>query len=233
MHRRRNFSYEIFVSCHLNHFNHARKDSKMPRHSTGSVYNETYAYYLDRLKERPFEGREAVLGIQTEDDRVVIPYFGDFITFTPTGLADGKGRQPDFSDCVVLCRYLLMAPAVEPTQTDWTAFRDFPDAGPLTVFWSDTVLGLLTTSFERRIDALKNACEKLGGRVPELEMTADICRVFTLLPKIPMLLIFNDADEEFPAAASLLFEKRASAFLDAESQVILGHRLAERLTAAG
>jgi hypothetical protein len=47
-----------------------------------------------------------------------------------------------------------------------------------------------------------------------------------------LLLVFNDADDDFPAATSVLFEKRAATYLDAESQAILGHALTQRLIAA-
>jgi hypothetical protein len=45
---------------------------------------------------------------------------------------------------------------------------------------------------------------------------------FNPLPRVPLLLLFNDADDEFPAHCSLLFERRAEKYLDAESLGILG-----------
>jgi hypothetical protein len=65
-----------------------------------------------------------------------------------------------------------------------------------------------------------------------MDIACDLFRCFIPLPKMPLLLVFNDADDDFPASASLLFEKRASTYLDAESQAILGHQLSRRLLAA-
>ena len=79
---------------------------------------------------------------------------------------------------------------------------------------------------------LKRACDALGASIPDMDIACDLCRRFTLLPKMPLLLVFNDADDDFPASASLLFEKRASTYLDAESQAILGQALSNRLLAA-
>ncbi|WP_319407285.1 DUF3786 domain-containing protein [uncultured Desulfosarcina sp.] len=204
----------------------------MSQQSTGSVYNETYYYYLEQLKTMRFDGKEDVLGITLEGDTVVVPYFGQPIRLTADGLKDTAGRRPDFSDCVVVCRYLIMCPLFEPTQKQWVAYRDFPDAGPLTVFWADTVQGPLAKTFSGRVSTLENACDGVGGSVPDMDIACDLCRCFIPLPKMPLLLVFNDADEEFPALASLLFEKRASTYLDAESQAILGHALSNRLLAA-
>jgi hypothetical protein len=204
----------------------------MTPNTTGSVYDKTYRYYLQQLKTMRFEGKEDVLGITLDGDGVTVPYFGRPIQLTTDGLKDEAGNRPDFSDCVVVCRYLIMCPPFEPKGKDWVAYRDFSDAGPLTVFWADTVERPLARMFSGRVGALKNACDSLGGINPELKIACDLCRCLTPLPKMPLLLVFNDADDDFPASASLLFEKRASSFLDAESQAILGHRLSGRLIAA-
>lgn len=198
----------------------------------GSVYQATYKDYLEQLKTMRFDGKEAVLGISLDGDAVVVPYFGQSIRLTADGLEDESGRRPDFSDCVVVCRYLIMCPQFEPKQKEWAAYRDFPDAGPLTVFWTDTVEGPLARAFSGRVSALEQACDILGGSRPEMDIACDLFRCFIPLPRLPLLLIFNDADDDFAASVSLLFEKRASAYLDAESQAILGHLLSSRLLAA-
>jgi len=204
----------------------------MNQAANGSVYDKTYRNYLEQLRTRNFSGREAVLGVAVEGETVVVPYFNASVRLTAEGLKDDAGHRPDFSDCVVVCRYLLMCPPFEPTQKAWAAYRDFPDAGPLTVFWADTVEKPLVGTFAGRIDALRNACDALDGIDPKMDIACDLCRCFAPLPKVPLLLVFNDAEDGFPAAASVLFEKRASAYLDGESQAILGHRLSQRLVAA-
>jgi hypothetical protein len=196
---------------------------------TGSVYDKTYGQYLQQLKTMRFDGKAEVLGITLAGDEVVVPYFEAPVRLTADGLKDDAGHRPDFADCVVVCRYLIMCPPFEPTQKEWVAYRDFPDAGPLTVFWRDTVEAPMANTFSGAVDACGRACDALGGEDPGLGIACDLCRRFTPLPKIPLLLVFNDADEGFPASASLLFQKRAATYLDAESQAILGHLLSKRL----
>lgn len=201
----------------------------MSTNANVSVYDQTYRHYLEKLKTMRFDGKEAGLGITLEGDTVVVPYFGQTLRYTAEGLTNEAGKRPDFADCVVVCRYLIMCPQVEPKQKEWTAYRDFSDAGPLTVFWADTVEGPLARAFSRAVGNLEKACDALGGAIPDMAIACDLCRQFTPLPRMPLLLVFNDADDDFPASASLLFEKRASTYLDAESQAILGHALTERL----
>jgi len=49
------------------------------------------------------------------------------------------------------------------------------------------------------------------------------------LPKIPILLLFNGADEEFPARCAMLFERRAEKYLDMECLAIAGWALSAYL----
>jgi hypothetical protein len=53
--------------------------------------------------------------------------------------------------------------------------------------------------------------------------------VFEALPRVRIYLIFNDADEDFPADCSLLFEKQAAQYLDMECLAMIGMVIAERL----
>jgi hypothetical protein len=45
------------------------------------------------------------------------------------------------------------------------------------------------------------------------------------LPKVPVLLLFDDVDEEFPAQCKVLFERRAEHYLDPECLAIIGRLL--------
>ena len=204
----------------------------MTAETTGSVYDETYRYYLEQLQPMRFAGKEDLLGITVEGTDVVVPYFGASVRLTADGLRDAAGERPDFADCVVVCRYLIMCPPFEPQNNEWVAYRDFPDAGPLTVFWADTVERQLAQRFAGALAELQGACEALDGTDVDLDIACDLCRQFRPLPKVPLLLVFNDADDEFPASVSLLFEERAATYLDAESQAILGHILTQRLVGA-
>ncbi|MCG6881099.1 MAG: DUF3786 domain-containing protein [Deltaproteobacteria bacterium] len=46
---------------------------------------------------------------------------------------------------------------------------------------------------------------------------------------VPILFLFNAADEQFPAQTSILYERRAASFLDAECRVMINWYLPEYL----
>ena len=49
---------------------------------------------------------------------------------------------------------------------------------------------------------------------------------------IPVIMLYNDADEEFSAKCSVLFESRAEKYLDAECIAMLGRQLFRHLKKA-
>jgi hypothetical protein len=67
------------------------------------------------------------------------------------------------------------------------------------------------------------------GEAKIAEISADLVMKFDALPKVPVLLVFNDRDEDFPAHCSLLFERRAEKFLDMECLAMAGWALSEWL----
>ena len=55
---------------------------------------------------------------------------------------------------------------------------------------------------------------------------------FDALSNIPLLLLFNDKDDEFPAQSAVLFEKRAEKLLDMECLAMVGMLFSEYLRKA-
>ena len=131
--------------------------------------------------------------------------------------------------CVVLCKYLLLCPDAAVPEDEWAAYRDFKDAGPLTGFFANSVEKPLAEHFAGRLTELETACKALGGIAPDIDLTYDFSMQFNALPRVPILLLYNDADDEFPAHCSLLFRRGSDKFLDAESLAILGEIVTRRL----
>ena len=83
----------------------------------------------------------------------------------------------------------------------------------------------IAACFAGRLDDLKETSKLLGGSPPDIEVTYDLSMQFDALPQVPVMLLFNDADDEFPAKSSVLFERRAEKYLDAECLAMVGRLL--------
>ncbi len=186
------------------------------------VFEENYQYYLDRIAAVDLPSRADILGSHIDAGALVIPFFGAPYRISATGIVGPDGRRPPYRTCIVLFKYILMCPKHLPVKGEWASFRDFKDAGPLVVFFANEVEGLLSENFKGELPLLASAAEKLGGRSPDVRFSHDLSVQFDPLPRLSMLMLFNDRDEEFPAQCSVLFEQRAEAYLDMESVAVLG-----------
>ena len=121
---------------------------------------------------------------------------------------------------------------IEPQGDEWVSFKDFKDAAPFVGGFVNSTEGAIFIKFPGRLPALKDACLNLGGLPVDLGLSYDLSIRFEALPRIPLLLLFNDEDDEFPAQGALLFQKKAEKYLDMECLAILGWFLTDSLLQA-
>lgn len=195
-----------------------------------SVYDQTYRLYLKQLGELDLQQCAEPLGALWDDGLLVVPMFGRPYRVSAAGVVGPNNRRPGHAVSVALCKYLLMCPKAEPQGTDWVSYRDFKDAAPFAGAFENHTQRAVAKTFTGKLAALEAAGQKLGGRPPSQGLAYDYARIFDAFPKVPLLLLFNDADDLFGAHCSILFEKRAEKYLDMECLVIIGWLLAEYLT---
>jgi hypothetical protein len=197
-----------------------------------SVFEETYTRYLEQLKTVDLASVPEKLGAAVDGETIRIPLFGIPYAVSRSGITDPSGKRPSLDVCVVLCKYLLLRPPFPPKGKDWAAYRDMKDTGPLTVFWAHDVERAILKHFAGNPERLAQAGRAMGGYPPQMVMNHDVAMQFDGLPKVPVLMLFNDGDDEFPARCSVLFERRAEKYLDPESLAMLGSLLAGSLKKA-
>ena len=195
------------------------------------VFKETALYYLRQLAALPIEAVAARLGLGFRNGAVTIALLGKHYRLEPDRLLAPDGSRAPFEALVVVSRYLLSAPETAPTDDAWAAYREFPDAAPLMNYFRHNAEGPVARAFAGRVGQLRARCQEIGARPLGSGLNYDLAVGIEALPHIPIFLLFNDADAEFPAECRLLFERRAAAYLDMESVAILASMLAAALTA--
>ena len=193
------------------------------------IFDQTYAAYLEQLSGIDFQEKAEILGGDVSGKNLIIPFYGELFEISVRGITDSKARQANFAVCVVLCKYILLCPQETPPDGNWVTYREFKDAGPLTVYFANNTNKILETTFPDNPEGLIKSCKKLGGIPFDDESSHDLSMIFNALPRIPVLLRFNFKDEDFPAQCSVLFRQSAERFLDMESLAIAGTFLAGRL----
>jgi len=196
------------------------------------LFEETYADYLARIAGLDFTRIAGRLGAELAGEELIIPIFGNPHWISAEGIRDPAGKRPDFSVCVVLFKYLLLCPDHDSPEDDWVTFKDFKDAAPFAGAFVNYTEAPLANHFTGEIARLEAAARAINGHPPDTDFPYDLSLQFAALPKVPVLLLFNDADEEFAARCAVLFERRAEKYLDMECLAMVGMLLSERLKRA-
>ncbi|MGD8766130.1 MAG: DUF3786 domain-containing protein, partial [Desulfobacteraceae bacterium] len=186
------------------------------------IFEKTYQDYLTQIGGLDLNALQDKLGIQVSQGKAIIPFFGKPYTVSRDGIDGPDGKKPHLSLSVILCKYLLMCPEYEPGEDDWVSFKDFKDAAPLTHAFATTVTNPICRMFSGRPSTLEKASKKIGGYTPVEAFSYDVSIKFDVLPKVSLMLLFNDKDEEFPAQCSVLFERRTENYLDMECVAMVG-----------
>jgi hypothetical protein len=193
------------------------------------VFEETYRDYLKQLAAIDFLARADILGARVSGQELIIEFYGEEYRVSADGITDPSGNKANFAVCVVLCKYILVCPGEVVQDGMWVTYREFKDAGPLIGYFNTNTNKTIESTFSGRMDPLTKASQQLGAAPVEDGAAYDLSLMFKALPRIPVLLRFNDGDAEFPAQCSILFRQSAELYLDMESLAILGTFLAGNL----
>ena len=195
------------------------------------IFEKIYRDYLAQVNMLDLQAAAKRTGAEWTGKSVIVPLVATPYRISKNGILDPFGKEPIHSVKVVLCQYLLLHPTSQPDDDTWVSYKDFRDAAPLaTSFHVNSEMGI-ARNFGGRLMALEEACLGLGGYNHPCELNYDLHMKLDALPRVPILLLFNDADDEFPAQCLLLFERRAEQYLDMECLAILGWILTENLKA--
>ncbi len=156
-----------------------------------------------------------------------VPLFAEEYT---VAFPQGTVRHADGSPAVgleeiILLHYLVQADG-ESNRDEWVSYRDLPGARYHEPAFKAEVEGPLSLGLEGRLEALR-AWTRDHTRA--LDLPGDVAVAWEALPRVPLLVIFNEKDEEFPASARILFDITAPHYLPTEDLSVLAEIAAARL----
>jgi len=131
---------------------------------------------------------------------------------------------------ILLLIYLTRAGG-RPPSGSWVSYRDLPNSVSKAKSFEECS-ARVAGAFGGRLDGLEHAAVRLGGR-PVDPGSADRAYVLPALPRVPVLLLFWDGEDEFAARASFLLDGSVLDYLDLEALLFVGEALAGRLLGEG
>lgn len=198
--------------------------------SRAAVFKQTYDNYVYQISQIDFLAKADVLGLERRGESLVIPVYNRVYDYTLHGIETRDDEELSAALQVMICKYILTCP-MELTSADNTLqpYREFKNAGPLVSHFATNTTLLLEKSFAGKVQELRDRCLAKGGKIQETEVY-DLSFQFHAFPRIPVILNFNDSDELFPAACSILYSSSAETYLDMECLSMTGTLLSSILT---
>jgi hypothetical protein len=196
------------------------------------IFETNYNNYCRQIAGVNFSLIKNTLGIEGDEDRLVIPFLNRDYRISKNGITDASGDRPDYITCVILAKYVLLCPDHIHQNAEWVSFKDFRKTSHFTNlnFFRSDVEQAIVKEFSGRLDTLSRSGKELvGGMDHPMGGSYDLSMQFNALPRISLLMLFNDKDDEFPAQCSILFQKQAEFYLDPESLLMTGAVLARNL----
>lgn len=193
------------------------------------VFDQTYRKYLKEISQIDYLGKANALGVDVENDGLLIPLYDKLYRFDDNGLTDSDGGQLTPALQVMICKYILTTPTVLPEIKDkLVTYREFKDSGPLVSNFTNNTNKTLEQTFTGNLPGLQERAVSIGGQMEESE-TYDLSVKFHAFPRIPVILNFNDEDDLFPAVCSVLYRSSAAIFIDMECLSMTGTLLTGKL----
>lgn len=203
-------------------------DSEKP-----DVYEKVYDGLVERLGKCDLKASAQGLGLAWQDGGAMVPLLGRNYLVTGQGVSTLDAGKAAFTHRIALAWFLLHAGRGEPAMR-FVPYRELPGGQDFARNLAMTVEGRVAAFFSGRVDDLHQAALAIGGELAgeRCEASADLALYFNAMPKMPLLLTFNDADEDFGAEAKVFYDLIAPNFLDLECLAVMGLILVLELEAA-
>ncbi len=174
-------------------------------------------------------GLGAVYGEEDGRPFLSFRYFSRPVQVFKDEVRYGQGFAPNPWDPILLYNYITSG-GQRPPSGRWIKFPELPNS----VSKTKTLLRLqkqLAEAVTGKVTAFVRSARELGGEPIDVTPEATFQLIFQPLPRIPLLLVFHEAEpeENFAAEAHFLFDAQVMDFLDLESLLFLVERLMEQL----
>ncbi len=192
-----------------------------------SNYDAVLAELLEEARARNAGAAAPVLGGSFNDGSATVPLFGEQCTLTDGGVYKGSARLDTIGSILVL-RYLLTA-GDDSLRNAWVPYRDLRDGAQFASYIKANIEDRLANVFGGKQPLLRERLQTLDAKLYRSESNPDVAAALYPFPKVPLLILFWDKDEEFGASFQFLFDESAASFLDMEALAVLLEYASQKL----
>ena len=192
-----------------------------------SNYDAVLTALLEEAKKKNAAASAPALGGSLVDGSAQIPLFGETCAVKEEAVYRGDATLDTIGSILVL-RYLLTA-GDDQLRNAWVPYREFKDGAQFASYIKANIEDRLAKVFGGNQTLLRERLQALGASLYRSEAKPDVAAALHPFPKVPLLVIFWDKDEEFDASFQFLFDESAASFLDMEALAVLLEYTSQKL----
>jgi hypothetical protein len=184
-----------------------------------SNYDAVLLELLEEVKSKDAGASVPALGGSLIDGSARVPLFGDMCSVRKDAVYKGDAKLDTIGSILVL-RYLLTA-GDDQLRNAWVPYRELKDGAQFASYIKANIEDRLAKAFAGKQPFLRERLQALGASMYRSEAKPDVAAALHPFPRVPLLVIFWDKDEEFDASFQFLFDESAASFLDMEALAVL------------
>jgi hypothetical protein len=197
-------------------------------------YEKTYETIAPRLRDLDFPYAALRLGFDLIDKyRMSIDFLGRTYELDREGVRPADGEKVNVNFLSVLVYYAVSKGGTEPLH-DFALLNSFSGglfSGGSTSGGSGWMVEPIRKAFGGDYERFCRAARDLGMIYEGSRVTAEHTWQYRLLPKIPVLVKYFEADDEFPSDVKIYYDKTVPEYLDFEPLAVLNGCLVAAITA--
>ena len=193
-----------------------------------SNYEIVFGKFKEQFLQSPQEQIADKIGARIDETYIYLPFFGETSRINRrTGEITGnEGRKIPVTERLTIMHHLHYCQKFAKEGTKMIPFREVKEAAVFEKAYEKAALEPLKKYFGGRPGKLLEARKKMGGKE---ERYGDVSVRIQAFPKIGLVYIFWDGDEEFPPSANILFDNTISQWTHPESIPTLAQIGTEKL----
>lgn len=185
-------------------------------------YDKLYIDLIPKLADCDLAENGRRLGFDVDEEgNVSASFLGRKFNITSAGVDVADGEEVDSNFRSVLVHYITSEGHGQPA---WEFLPLFRLTGMIEGQNSQSQ-GMMTDpmliEFGGDYEKFEQAARKLSGKYDGKTKDGGLCWIFEPLPKIPVKIVFYEADDEFPADIQILFDKHSPRFMEFECLAFL------------
>ncbi|MCX8021250.1 MAG: DUF3786 domain-containing protein [Syntrophorhabdaceae bacterium] len=166
--------------------------------------------------------------VREGNKRESVRFFNEEYRITEEGILCGE-KPVDTVGGILILRYL--SKNVEGNLHNvWMPYRELKDGSNFARYIKDKIEDVIAKEFTGRVLSLKERLNALGGIEYPHDSRPDLSIVIYAFPDIPVISVFWDRDDEFPASFQFFYDRSAQNLLDMESLAVLLHYIHKKIT---